>query len=100
MSERLFTLDEALATLPAAARLLLDIQEWKQELEDRSAHLEQLLNSTEGNQLIITRYIEYATTASKIGVIKRDIFPPMRLKINKTANTLRDTLNIAISRDF
>jgi hypothetical protein len=49
MSERLFTLDEALATLPAAARLLLDIQEWKQELEDRSAHLEQLLNSTEGN---------------------------------------------------
>jgi hypothetical protein len=49
MSERLFTHAEALATLPAAARLLLDLQEWKQELEERSAMLEQLLNSTEGN---------------------------------------------------
>lgn len=49
MSERLFTLAEALATLPAAARLLLDIQDWKQELEERSAVLERLLNSTEGN---------------------------------------------------
>ena len=49
MSERLFTLAEALATLPVAARLLLEIQEWKQELEERSAMLEQLQNSTEGN---------------------------------------------------
>lgn len=49
MSERLFTLEDALATLPAAARLLLEIQEWKQELEDRSAILEQLLDTTGGN---------------------------------------------------
>jgi len=49
VSERLFTLEEALATLPAAARLLLEIQEWKQELEDRSANLERLLNTTGGN---------------------------------------------------
>ncbi|MGE0687571.1 MAG: DUF2203 domain-containing protein [Dehalococcoidia bacterium] len=49
MSERLFSLQEALATLPAAARALLDIQEWKQELEERSVALEQVLNSTDGN---------------------------------------------------
>jgi hypothetical protein len=49
MSERLFTLQEALATLPAAAHLLLEIQEWKQELEDRSAELEQIVNSTDAN---------------------------------------------------
>jgi hypothetical protein len=49
MSERLFTLQDALATLPAAARLLLDIQEWKQELEERSVMLEELLNTTGGN---------------------------------------------------
>jgi hypothetical protein len=49
MSERLFTLAEALQTLPAAAHALLQVQEWKAELEDRSAALEQLLNATEGN---------------------------------------------------
>lgn len=49
MSERLFTLPEALAALPAAARLLIEIQEWKQELEQRSAQVERLLDSTEGN---------------------------------------------------
>jgi hypothetical protein len=49
MSERLFTLPEAIATLPAAARLLLEIQRGKQELEERSAQLELLLNTTEGN---------------------------------------------------
>src|SRR5687768_6096749 len=49
MSERLFTLEEALATLPEAARLLLQIQEWKQVLEECSAALERLLSATEGN---------------------------------------------------
>lgn len=49
MSERLFTLQEALAALPQAARLLLDIQEWKEELEQRSLSLEHLLNTTGGN---------------------------------------------------
>ena len=49
MSERLFTLEEALQTLPAAAQALLQVQEWKAELEERSAALERLLNATEGN---------------------------------------------------
>jgi len=49
MSERLFTHAEALQTLPAAAHALLQVQEWKAELEERSAALERLLDATEGN---------------------------------------------------
>lgn len=49
MSERLFTLQEALAALPRVARLLLEIQELKEELEQHSTDLEWLLNSSEGN---------------------------------------------------
>jgi hypothetical protein len=49
MSERLFTLQEALQTLPAAAHALLQVQDWKAELEERSGALERLLNATEGN---------------------------------------------------
>ena len=49
MAERLFTLQEALAALPSAAAVLLDIQRWKQELEDRSLELERLLDSTGDN---------------------------------------------------
>jgi hypothetical protein len=49
MAERLFTLKEALDTLPSAAAVLLDIQRWKHELEDRSLELERLLD-TRGRQ--------------------------------------------------
>jgi len=49
MSERLFTLDEALAVLPEAARLLLEIQDIKEELDQRGRELERLLSATEGN---------------------------------------------------
>jgi hypothetical protein len=49
MAERLFTLKEALDTLPSAAAVLLDVQRWKHELEDRSLELERLLDSASGN---------------------------------------------------
>jgi hypothetical protein len=49
MAERLFTLEEALAALPSAAGVLLNVQRWKQELEERSLELERLLNTAGGN---------------------------------------------------
>jgi hypothetical protein len=48
-SDRLFTLDEALALLPVVRQLLSEIQAAKREMDERSAELNRLLSLTEGN---------------------------------------------------
>ncbi len=49
MADKVFTLDEALALLPAVRTMLLEIQQRKHDLEERSARLDGLLASTTGN---------------------------------------------------
>ena len=49
MADKLFTLDEAIALLPAMRQMLTEIQQRKHELEQRSARLDGLLASTSGN---------------------------------------------------
>jgi len=49
MPDRLFTLDEAIALLPAVRQMLTEIQQRKHDLEQRSARLDGLLASTSGN---------------------------------------------------
>ena len=49
MADKLFTLDEAIALLPAVRQMLTEIQQRKHDLEQRSAHLDGLLASTSGN---------------------------------------------------
>ena len=49
MAFKLFTLQEALELLPAAAQLLLEIQARKRDLDEQSAELERLLDLTGGN---------------------------------------------------
>ena len=48
-SDRLFTLDEALALLPTVRQLLTEIQDAKRDLDTRSAELDRLLGLTGGN---------------------------------------------------
>jgi hypothetical protein len=47
--DRLFTLDEALSMLPVVGRVLTELQQRKQEVEELSHELEQLLAVTGGN---------------------------------------------------
>jgi hypothetical protein len=49
MPDRLFTLDEALLLLPVVKQLIAAIQAAKEELDDHSAELDQLLALTSGN---------------------------------------------------
>ena len=49
MSDKVFTLDEAIALLPAIRQMLGEIQERKHDLEQRSERLDSLLASTSGN---------------------------------------------------
>jgi hypothetical protein len=49
VADKIFTLDEALALLPAVRTMLLEIQQRKHDLEERSARLDGLLASTTGN---------------------------------------------------
>jgi hypothetical protein len=49
MADKLFTLEEALALLPAVRQMLLEIQQRKRTLEELSARLDGLLGSTSGN---------------------------------------------------
>ena len=49
MADKLFTLDEAIALLPAMRQMLTEIQQRKHDLEQRSARLDGLLASTSGN---------------------------------------------------
>jgi hypothetical protein len=49
VGDRLFTLDEARALLPVVGRILREMQQRKQEVEELSAELEQLLTVTGGN---------------------------------------------------
>ena len=48
-SDRLFTLDEALALLPVVRQLLTEVQAAKREMDERSAELDRLLGLTGGN---------------------------------------------------
>jgi hypothetical protein len=49
VADKLFTLDEAIALIPAVRQMLIEIQERKHDLEQRTARLDGLLASTSGN---------------------------------------------------
>ncbi|HLF79915.1 MAG TPA: DUF2203 domain-containing protein [Dehalococcoidia bacterium] len=49
MPDKLFTLEEALALLPAVRQMLLEIQQRKRDVEERSARLDGLLGMAGGN---------------------------------------------------
>ena len=49
MADKLFTLEEALALLPAVRQILLEIQALRRNIEEQSARLEGLLGQAGGN---------------------------------------------------